>query len=93
MSADTNIKAYFDLVEMHQRHDPVLTALQAGIIAAAELGIASDSRTFARVFGIEHALVLRDLSGFSHRDVGVSITKRDERTMRTYYTFELRGSK
>ena len=39
---------------------PGLSPLGAGILAAMTLGIAQDSRSFARIFDISHALVLRE---------------------------------
>lgn len=60
---------------------PGLTMLHAAMLVALREGIARDTRTFAKVFGVAHALVLRaasDLAG----DL-VAITGRDARTQRT----------
>ncbi|QRM55237.1 hypothetical protein [Sinorhizobium sp. BG8] len=91
MSTAADIEAYFDLVAAHQRRDPALTPLQAGILSGADLGIATDTRTFARALGIAHALVLRELAALVERDVGIRIIRRDERTMRVFYAFNSDG--
>ena len=69
-----------------QADDPRLSAIQAGLLAAASLGIAHDSRTFARVLGLAHALVLRELNALAERGGLLCIEKRNVRTMRTHYT-------
>jgi hypothetical protein len=47
---------YMALVEKLAGDARGLSSLGAGIIAALALGVASDSRSFARVLGIAHAL-------------------------------------
>ena len=65
--------------------DPRLTPLAAGILAAADLGIARDSLAFCRALDISHALALREIDALEH-DLGlIRITRRDGRTSRTYY--------
>lgn len=54
-----------DLVGRLCAADPALSAVGAAILVALHLGIASDSRTFSRLFGIEHALVLREVTELS----------------------------
>ncbi|MBX5216167.1 MULTISPECIES: hypothetical protein [unclassified Rhizobium] len=77
---------FLSLVAMAQERNVGLTSIQAGLLVAAELGIASDSRSFARMLGIAHALVLRDLSALTERDDKLRIVKRDPRTMRVHYS-------
>lgn len=72
------------LVAQLQGEDPLLTPIQAALLAAARLAIAQDSRTFARLLGLSHALVLRELSMLAGRD-RVRIERRDQRTLRTHY--------
>ena len=75
---------FLALVAEAQAKDPELTSLQAGLIVAAELGIAANSRTFARLLDVAHALVLRELNLLA--ELGkLRIVKQDARTMRTYY--------
>ncbi|MBB4196178.1 hypothetical protein GGE45_004128 [Rhizobium aethiopicum] len=76
---------FLALVAAAQARDAALTSIQAGLLVAAELGIASDSRSFARMLGIAHALVLRNLSALAERDDMLQIVKRDPRTMRVHY--------
>jgi hypothetical protein len=62
--------------------DPVVSQIGAAIILALHLGICADSRTFSRLFGIEHALVLRGVTELAD-NVFVTITDRNARTQRT----------
>jgi hypothetical protein len=71
--------------------DPRLNPLSAGILAAAELGIATDSIAFCRALDISHALVLRELD-MLEGDLGrIHITRRDPRTSRTFYSLAHAG--
>lgn len=63
---------------------PELSLLESGILAGLHLGLAADSRSFARVFGVEHALVLRAVETLAGETL-VSVTARDARTQRTRY--------
>lgn len=75
---------YLTRVETLIAADRRLTALSAGILAAAELGIASDSLAFCRALDVSHALVLRELGALE--DLGlIRIVSRDQRTSRTFY--------
>jgi len=85
MSELDPIALYLSRVEALLVADNRLTPLSAGILAAAELGIASDSIAFARALGISHALVLREIDALAH-DLGlVRVTTRNARTQRTSY--------
>lgn len=81
-----DVERFLALVARLQAEDVQLSAIQAGLLAAAALGIAHDSRTFARQLGLAHALVLRELNALAERGDRLSIDKRDARTMRTHYT-------
>jgi len=61
---------------------PELSQIGAAILLALHLGICSDSRTFARLFGIEHALVLRGVTELTDATL-VTIVDRNTRTQRT----------
>ena len=78
---------FLALVARVQGEDPRLTGIQAALVAAARMGVASDSRTFANRLGLAHALVLRELNALAERGV-VRIDGRDARTMRTRYCLE-----
>ena len=85
MSDDApEVGRFMALVERLEREDPLLTPIQAGLLVAAGLGLAGDSRTFARLLGLAHALVLRELTALTDRDL-LRVTKRDGRTMRTHF--------
>lgn len=76
---------YLSRVEALTADDTRLTPLAAGILAAAELGIATDSVAFGKALGISHALVLREIETLEH-DLGlVYVTSRNPRTQRTFY--------
>ncbi|NEI05898.1 hypothetical protein GUK34_13815 [Rhizobium leguminosarum] len=76
---------FLALVAAAQVRDIRLTSIQAGLLVAADLGIARDSRAFARLLGIAHSLVLRELNVLAEREGGLRIVKRDLRTMRVHY--------
>ncbi|TBY71159.1 hypothetical protein [Rhizobium leguminosarum] len=82
---------FLALVAAAQGKDVGLTSIQAGLLVAAELGIARDSRAFARLLGIAHSLVLRELNVLAEREGMLRIVKRDLRTMRVHYTLPPRG--
>lgn len=80
---DTSAAAFMRRVDDILSSRPGLSRLGAGVLAAAELGIAGDSRAFARAFAVEHALVLREISALEV--VGLlHVDKRDPRTMRSW---------
>jgi len=79
------VALYLARVESRLAADNRLTPLSAGILAAAELGIASDSIAFARALGVSHALVLREIEALE-QDFGlVRVISRNARTQRTLY--------
>lgn len=82
---------FLALVTSAQEKDPALTPLQAAILVAAELDIARDSRSFARIVGVEHSLALRELNALAERGDKVTIVKRDPRTLRTFYKLVAAG--
>lgn len=64
-----------------------LTQLGAAVLLAVDLDIAKDSRSFARIFGLEHALVLRAVTELSGESASLlRISDRNERTQRTAYS-------
>lgn len=82
---------YMALVEKLTGHAQDLSSLGAGIIAGLALGVASDSRSFARVLGIAHALVLREVNLLGADGGYIVITQRDPRTQRTRYELSAAG--
>ena len=63
---------------------PALPPLEAGLLAALDLGLPGDSRAFARTFKVEHALVLRALAELEEQGL-IAVTARDARTQRTRF--------
>ncbi|MGO7970401.1 hypothetical protein ACC705_05275 [Rhizobium ruizarguesonis] len=87
----SNVDRFLALVAAAQGRDIGLTSIEAGLLVAAELGIARDSRAFARLLGIAHSLVLRELNVLAEREGVLQIVKRDLRTMRVHYTLPPRN--
>lgn len=85
MSAEPDEAAFVAALDRVSAARPDLDPLAAGLLAALDLGLPGDSRAFARTFGVEHALVLRALSGLDEAGL-VAVTDRDGRTQRTRYT-------
>ena len=85
METPPDSEQFMDLVARLRTAQPDLTPIQAGIIIAAQQNIARDSRTFARVLGLAHALVLRELNVLLQSRAVLKLVKGDERTLRTFY--------
>jgi hypothetical protein len=84
MSGPQGATGFMDRVRALQRAaGEDVSALGAGLLAAVELGIATDSRSFSRLLGIEHALVLREIALLSAADGYLLVTARNPRTLRT----------
>jgi hypothetical protein len=73
------------------RESPHISPLAAGIVVAVDLGIA-DSRSFSRALGVEHALVLREIAELSGPDGLITVTARNEKTLRTSLVLSARGA-
>ncbi len=84
---------YMAFVEALMSAASSLTGLGAGIVAALALDIASDSRTFARLLGVAHALVLREISVLGEDHGYIRIRHRDPRTQRTRYELSAAGQR
>jgi hypothetical protein len=81
-----DIEHFLACVARLKAEAPHLTAIQAGLLVAAHLGVAHDSRTFAGKLGLAHALVLRELNALAEQGALLHIESRDGRTMRTAFT-------
>lgn len=84
---------FITLVEAIEAKDQHLSRLGAGILAALLLDGAHDSRAFSRLFDIEHALVLRELTELASEGGLLTILRRDERTQRSFYALSPAGEK
>lgn len=92
MSAEPDPEAFMALTERLAQDDPRLTALGAAMLAALQMDIAKDSRSFARTFDVAHALVLRELSALERTGDRIRLVSRDARTMRSHYVLRTRGA-
>ena len=92
MSAPPDSELFMSRVEvLLTGREQELTPLAAGILVAIDLGIA-DSRSFSRLLGVEHALVLREIADQSGPDGLIVVTARNEKTLRTSLALSARGS-
>lgn len=82
---DVDEAAYLALVERIADRDPSLSALAAGLLAAAQMGLVKDSRSFAQGFDVAHALVLRALTELVAAG-RIAIVQRDARSQRTIFS-------
>ena len=62
-----------------------LSLIGAGIMVAAELGLARDSRTFARNMELAHSLVIRECVTLADELGLIKIESCDFRTQRQFY--------
>jgi hypothetical protein len=86
-------EAFLQIVDNLRVQAPSLSALAAAILAALHLEICRDSRTFARLFDIPHALVLREITTLSGDAVPrVTIVGRSHRSQRTELALAAAGA-
>ena len=90
-SASNVIDPFMAEIELICLADRRLTPLGGGILAGIDFDIAHDSRGFAKLVGVEHALVLREVQALVDLR-RLMITKRDVRTQRCYYQRAIDGS-
>jgi hypothetical protein len=83
-----DVDRFLALAAQLQEHVAGLTPIQSGLLAAAHMGIARDSRTFAHLLDLAHALVLREMNALAERGGLLRVEKRDERTMRTHFALD-----
>lgn len=76
---------FLHLVERALIRNPGLSPVQGAILVAARQDIARDSRTFARLFGMAHAIVLRELNALLQSTDLMTVTRHDTLTLRTHY--------
>jgi hypothetical protein len=72
--------------------DRALTPVGAGLLAALHLGVCKDSRSFSRILGIAHALVLREVTDLAARGM-LHIVGRNDRTQRTELALTEKGAR
>jgi hypothetical protein len=92
VSAPLDSELFMSRVEALLRgREQQISPLTAGIVVAVDLGV-SDSRSFSRLLGVEHALVLREIADQSGPDGLIVVTARNEKTLRTSLALSARGS-
>jgi hypothetical protein len=84
---------FITLVEAIEAKNKGLSRLGAGLLAALLLDGAHDSRSFSKLFDIEHALVLREVTLMSAEGGCFIMKRRDERTQRCFYALSDEGEK
>lgn len=84
---------YMELVDALEAASGKISRLSAGILVALALDIASDSRSFSRILGVAHALVLREVVALGAEGGYIRIRQRDERTQRTRYELNATGNR
>lgn len=83
MSEDGSTERFMAMVEKIMETAPAgIDTTGAALLCAIHLGIGSDSRSLSKKLGIAHALVLREITSLS--EVYLTVTKRDDRTQRTF---------
>ncbi len=86
-------EAFLEIVGHVRARAVELSALAAAILVALHLDICGDSRTFARLFDVPHALVLREITTLSGDAVPlVTIVGRNPRTQRTQLALAAAGA-
>lgn len=90
---NTQAEAFLAVVERVAALDQRLSQLQSALLAAAQLDIAGNSRSFANKLGVSHALVLRELTELEGLGNLLTITRRDARTLRTHYELGAAGER
>lgn len=75
------------LADTPERFSP----LGAGILAASWLGIAGDSRSFARKLEVAHALVLRECVALAEEAGLIILEDRQDKSQRLFYRLSQRG--
>lgn len=89
---DARIPAWAALCDaLEGEADPLLDPLAGGILAAVALGLTGDSRSFARDFGIAHALVLREVNMLAEEAGLITVTRQDARTQRSHLVLSAAG--
>lgn len=92
MSEAPDSELFMSRVEaLLKEEGPQISPLAAGILVAVDMGIA-DSRSFARLLGVEYALVLREVAILSGPDGLLVVTARQPRTLRTSFALSARGA-
>lgn len=92
MSHDSSAERFMAMVDKMMETAPEgIDTTGAALLCAIHLEIGADSRSLSKKLGIAHALVLREITALS--GAYLSITKRDDRTQRTFVALLPSGEK
>jgi len=91
MSAAPDSQLFMSRVDALLEEGTPISPLGAGIIVAIDMGIA-DSRSFSRLLGVEHALVLREIADLSGPGGLIAVTGRHAKSLRTSLALSDRGT-
>lgn len=69
-----------------------VSSIGAAILAAAELDVCSDSRRFARIFEIGHAVVIRECNSLAEETGFLNITARKESSQSLHYSLPAKAT-
>lgn len=83
MSQEEDFEAAFHVAQSTGL--PYLSPMGPMILAATHLGIAKDSRSFARIFDLAHALVIRECTSLEQELGLIETERKDVRTSRVFY--------
>ncbi|MDH4983171.1 hypothetical protein [Hyphomicrobium sp. D-2] len=81
---DISEERFLALVDELRAATPSLTPIGGGVLVALRLGISDDTRTFSRLLGIEHALVLREVTELAETGL-LRIVDRKQRSQKVSF--------
>lgn len=88
---DVSEERFLALVAAVCTADPTLSGVGAGLLVAHFLGVTRDSRSFSRIFGVAHALVLREVTALTGAPGLMTVVSRNDRTQRTELALTPKG--
>ncbi|WP_170560102.1 hypothetical protein [Ruegeria atlantica] len=74
-----------------ERNPDHLSPLAAGVLAAAHHGLSQDSRSFAAMLGVAHALVLRECVALAEDLRLIDLVDRHDRSQRVFFSLTEKG--
>ncbi|CUK26688.1 hypothetical protein TA5114_02504 [Cognatishimia activa] len=85
--------ALLDLLDQVMQHElDFLTELGPLILCASALGVAKDTRSFARLFEAAHALVIRECTHLDEELGLITVEDRGEKSGRRFFALTAQGA-
>jgi hypothetical protein len=81
---DISEERFLALVDELRAATPSLSPIGGAVLVALRLGVSDDTRTFSRVLGIEHALVLREVTELAETGL-LRIIDRKQRSQKVSF--------